>query len=294
MSTPPNPHPYPGFGPPPASYGPPPPPTGGPPLPGQGHPAPPPAIPERRPTSVPDGPACRFCGGRPALAATVRGHRGRGLLARPLRRPGPYCVVCGTATIRDLSQQTLLRGWWGYLSPVLAPAALLRNRAVHRRLRELPPPPAGSHGPQLDPGVPLTRRPAIGMLVVPALPVLALAVLLTVGPGDRPLADRPSEAGVAPSPRAVTASPAGPAADPTGAAVGDCLRDDHPGAGADDPAPVIELLSCTDHRAEYRVVERVPGSSDGPGACRAVPGADSWYSREQGSRRLVLCLTATR
>lgn len=307
---PPAPNPYAGPVPPPA-------PGGYPPAPGYGYPtAPPPGYPQPSPYGhpgtpipggyaygypgvTPGGPACRICGGFPAADVTVHGHRGMILVMRFLRQPGPYCLVCGTATVRDMSQQTLLRGWWGYFSSVFTLVALLRNRAAYARIRRLPPPAPGTHGPQPDPGVPLTRRGAIFMLAVPVLPVLLVLVLLIAQFALRTNTPASSAVPTLTSSQPPVSTPTDPATASTGsggvltAQAGDCLHNEHQSTGTDDPAPVIEVLPCSDPTAEYKVVGKITGTSDGPTACQQqYPAANSWYTRDEGAKSFVLCLTA--
>ncbi|MFE0459914.1 hypothetical protein ACFW1A_11750 [Kitasatospora sp. NPDC058965] len=218
--------------------------------------------------------ACRICGGVPAADVTVRGHRGLIVLMRFLRAPGPYCVVCGTATVRDMSQQTLLRGWWSYLSSLFTLIALLQNRSALQRLRRLPPPQPGSHGPQLDPGRPLTRRGAIWMLLLPvasvAVAITLLVVALTAADPVDTSHDRPV----------------------TTAQAGDCLHDANGKAGADDASASVVVVPCSDKRADYQVVHRVATMDDGSTACAPYSNATKWLSHKDAGYSFVLCLAA--
>lgn len=123
--------------------------------------------------------SCRVCGGVPALAVTARAHRGMVLLMQFRSLPGPFCRTCGVAAVRSMTTATLAQGWWGPLSFVLFnPFALLWNLVQRFRLGALPPPQ--QHGPQLDPGEPVLRRPAAYVALLPlalVLFVLAGAVL---------------------------------------------------------------------------------------------------------------------
>jgi hypothetical protein len=126
-------------------------------------------------------PACRVCGARPAVPATVRGHQGMIVLMRFLRLSGPFCRDCGTATFRDMSAKTLWQGWWGVLSVAITPITLLMNLGPRARFRRLAA-PAGGFRPPLDPGKPLPRRPEALLFLVPmVLFVAAIASLLVIG-----------------------------------------------------------------------------------------------------------------
>lgn len=111
---------------------------------------------------------CRLCGGFPAVEATVRGHQGILIMMRSLSLKGPFCRNCGTAVWRDMTGKTLLQGWWSPLSLVLlTPFTLLWNLFVRAKINKLPPPVPGQPGMQMNPGVPLRKRPAALMLLVP-------------------------------------------------------------------------------------------------------------------------------
>ncbi|SOB82941.1 LppU/SCO3897 family protein [Streptomyces sp. 1331.2] len=318
------------------AYGAPPPPPGqpGPPPPGYGYPSPPPP-PEQAygyqqaapgygygypPPGPTDGVTCRFCGGYPAVQTTVRGHQGLLVAYRMLRMSGPFCRTCGTATVRDMSARTLVQGWWSLVSWLLTPITLLLNLIPHNKFKQLPPPVPGTHGPQLDPGVPLTRRPHIAMLVVPAS--LAVTVVLAatgvLGPTKT---DNPSDPIIAaPSPAASTftftpppafpsptftlpvvpsitlppvTTPSDPADGVDSAKAGDCLRNENGTTGATtDTHPKVSVLACTDPKAQYKVVYKYPATSDEK-VCEQQPKADSWYTRTYTNLpalNYVLCL----
>ncbi|MFF2951105.1 hypothetical protein ACFVVU_07105 [Kitasatospora sp. NPDC057965] len=270
----------------------------------------------------PGGPVCRFCGGFPAVDTTVRGHQGIIIIMRFLKQPGPYCRTCGTAMVRDMSARTLVQGWWGYLSGIFTVVTLLRNLAAHNRIKELPPPAPGTHGPQLDPGVPLTRRPHIFMLLLPVLGIGSTIVLIATGAflGARH-DDDPYRPLVLPTPTTVTVpaptfspthapSPSVPPVPvptitlPTPSAgskvpsdidfakAGDCLRNENGTSATHDANPRITMLPCSDTRAQYKVLKKVYATSDNEKACDDVTGTESTYTRESSTEALsfVLCL----
>ncbi|MGW2542915.1 LppU/SCO3897 family protein [Kitasatospora sp. NPDC001574] len=311
------------------------PPPGTPPPPGYGYPAPPPPAagygypgaqgPQPGPAygyAPQGGPVCRFCGGFPAVDTTVRGHQGIIIVMRFLKQPGPFCRTCGTAVVRDMSARTLVQGWWSYLSGIFTVVTLLRNLAAHNKIKDLPPPVPGTHGPQLDPGVPLTKRPHMLMLLLPVLSIGTLIVLTATGAflGSRHDRDRydyppltlPSPTAVviptptlppsfslppAPAPTVTLPTPTAPAtskvaSDIDYAKAGDCLRNENGTSATHDSNPRITMLPCTDTRAQYKVLKKVYATSDGDKACENVTGSDSTYTRESTSSALsfVLCL----
>ncbi|MGW6917319.1 LppU/SCO3897 family protein [Kitasatospora sp. NPDC054939] len=271
--------------------------------------------------AAPGGPVCRFCGGFPAVDTAVRGHQGLIIIMRFLKQPGPFCRTCGTAMVRDMSASTLVLGWWGYLSALFTPITLLRNLAAHNRIKQLPPPAPGTHGPQLDPGVPLTKRPQIFMLLLPVLSITSMILLLATGAfGGRDRAPAPyayDAPFTMPSPSAMPSfsmpsfsippipefsSPAArPSAPPSRvpsdverAKAGDCLRNENQNgpSATKDPNPRITMLDCSDARAQYKVVAKVLGTTDAESACEKYPTAESWFRRDAGSTgtSFVLCL----
>ncbi|MFD4657969.1 hypothetical protein ACFWP2_20350 [Kitasatospora sp. NPDC058444] len=320
----PPPPPPPGYGhpstPPPPGYGYP----STPPAPGYGYPsAPPPEHPYGAqppaggygygyPPAPTDGTTCRFCGGYPAVDATVRGHQGLIIAYRMLRMTGPFCRTCGTATVRDMSARTLVQGWWSLVSWLLTPITLLLNLGPHNKFKQLPPPVPGSHGPQLNPGVPLTSRPHLAMLLVP----VSLAVTVTLaatgvlGPKkDDPVADptpSPTRYTIAPLPSPTFTLPPytpppvptptftlpsyTPPADPADAAkAGDCLRND-----GSDTDPKMAVVPCTDAKAQYKVIYKYTGTSDKE-SCSKQPKTTSTYWVKHPllpSLDYVLCLRA--
>ncbi|MFD0274956.1 hypothetical protein ACFVHB_13795 [Kitasatospora sp. NPDC127111] len=264
------------------------------------------------------GPVCRFCGGFPAVDTTVRGHQGIIIILRFLKQPGPYCRTCGTAMVRDMSARTLVQGWWSYLGSLFTLITLLRNLAAHNKIKDLPPPAPGTHGPQLDPGAPLLKRPHALMLLLPVLWIVSLIVLITTGAlvnNDHDYNSRPYHPIVVPTPSAVTfppmpsfsmppipeittpaaPKPSSPAAnvpnDIDVAKAGDCLRNENGTSATHDPNPRITMLSCSDPRAQYKVLKKLLATSDDKG-CDNVPDSDSSYTRTSSSAALsyVLCL----
>ena len=84
---------------------------------------------------------CRFCGRAPAVAATVRAHRGMIFVMQWRSLRGPFCRSCGMQALGKLTKDTLWPGWWGPISLVLGtPFALLSNLFAWMRIRGLAEP----------------------------------------------------------------------------------------------------------------------------------------------------------
>jgi hypothetical protein len=140
-----------------------------------GYPTPPPPPPQTQ---------CRFCGNVPAAKATFRAHRGMIIIMQFRHLEGPYCRDCGLATFRKMTADTLIQGWYGYLSFVITPITVLINLARRGTVAKLPPPQPPAQGPSrrpMDPGQPLLTRPAaiIG-LAIPVVLLMAFVFLLAV------------------------------------------------------------------------------------------------------------------
>jgi hypothetical protein len=132
-----------------------------------GRPAPPPEI------------QCRLCGNVPAAKATFRAHRGMVVIMQFRHLQGPFCRDCGLATFRKMTADTLIQGWYGYLSFVITPITVLINLARRGTVANLPAPRPPAYGPSrrpLDPGDPLLARPAA--LIGLAIPVVLLMALV--------------------------------------------------------------------------------------------------------------------
>jgi hypothetical protein len=233
-------------------------------------------VPYGAPVQAPDGgPVCRFCGGFPAAQVTVRGHRGMIVIMQFLRQPGPFCRTCGTATVRDMSARTLYQGWWGYLSSVFTPITLLRNLFAYNKIKALPPATA-PRGPQLDPGKPLTRRPAMLMLLLPvAAWTLVIGVFIAAA-----LSDGGSDDAYTPPYRVPTSLTV---------STGDCVH--NTGTSA---APALKVLPCSDPTADYKVLARVPDTTDDTTACEPYPTTESSLTHEETGNNFVLCLAKNR
>ncbi|WP_371480394.1 hypothetical protein [Kitasatospora sp. NBC_00315] len=119
--------------------------------------------------------------------------------------------------------------------------------------------------------------------------VLCLGPLLGATPGATSSASPGSSA----KPSAKTSTPAQKVpTDVDRAKAGDCLRNDHETStnATNDTAPDITMLPCSDPRATYKVVAKVPGTTDGDTACASYPDANSSYYQDNGVSSFVLCL----
>ncbi|TMC38827.1 MAG: hypothetical protein E6J28_05120 [Chloroflexi bacterium] len=105
---------------------------------------------------------CRFCGSTPAVAMTVFEHNGYIVVFRTKTLKGPFCRSCGLYAWRKMTDTTLLRGWLGVISFVVAPLTALVNLVNRRKLAALPDPQAGTglRSPS-DPGPNLFKRPGV-------------------------------------------------------------------------------------------------------------------------------------
>ena len=143
-----------------------------------GSPPPPPPGAWGSPTPGPaaDPNVCRMCGSAPAADVTIRQETGKIVFRTRRRVEGPLCRSCGLAIFREMTNKTLMTGWWGVVSFFTNIYSIFKNIGARNRLAALPPPtvPAAADGAPaavpLDPNPPLTRRPglwvAVGLFVV--------------------------------------------------------------------------------------------------------------------------------
>ncbi|WP_370067807.1 hypothetical protein [Streptacidiphilus sp. MAP5-3] len=244
---------------------------------------------------APNGLTCRFCGGYPAIDATVRGHRGMFFVMSFRRLPGPFCKTCGTAAIRDMSAQTLVQGWWGYGSWIFAQVALVRNFLIHNKIKALPEPAPNPPGPPMYPGKPLMNRPqALGFLM-PVFVVLIFLIAVIVGlssgssdptyvpPVTTPTAtatDNPTDAPTdSPTDNPTDSPSTGVGTDPAQSAqVGDCLKNN-----GTNSSPDMQIVTCAS--GLYQVEQRLNNTTD----TTACP-ADSTENYTSYGDNFVLCL----
>ncbi|TQJ06505.1 LppU/SCO3897 family protein [Kribbella jejuensis] len=169
--------------------------------------------------------SCRFCGGYPAVDATVRGHQGMIILMRFLKLRGPFCRTCGIASVRDMTSKSLWQGWWGIGSSIINPITMLMNIGPMQKFKRLPEPTPGP-GQPMNPGKPLFQRPAILMLL---LPVVVIALLIV---GNLNSTESKAE-------------------------VGSCVVNK-----GTSSSPDVKVVKCSSSDAEYRVIDRIDSTDE--------------------------------
>ncbi|MGV9677594.1 LppU/SCO3897 family protein [Nocardia sp. NPDC003482] len=239
-----------------------------------------------QPPSTANGIYCAHCGATPAVPVNFRAHRGLIFLMQFRTARGPFCRDCGLATFRRMTGDSLWQGWWGLLSFVINPITMLSNLPARSKVAALPPPIPGSPYQPMNPGAPLTRRPQmIGLLVPLALVGVIVAAAVTGGSssgtnhtataftaGTTSTRHAPTTA-----PATRSSAPAPKSSGPSTAKAGDCVYNKHPHTGTDDDNPDVEVVACTDPRAEAEVLGRVPFAS-GQSMCEtSYPDTDAYY-----------------
>ena len=131
---------------------------------------------------------CRFCGSAPAARGRFRAHQGMIVLMRFRHLDGPFCRDCGIAVFREMTEKTLLQGWWGFASFFITIGIVAKNAFLRSRFASLGGPrrdPAvqAPNARPFDPGKPLLRRAAaLGLLV----PLVVIGVAIAGVQGDQP------------------------------------------------------------------------------------------------------------
>jgi hypothetical protein len=197
------------------------------------------------------GGTCTFCGGYPAVRATVRGHQGFLVMMRFLKLPGNYCRTCGIATHREMTTKTLYQGWWGIASFIVTPITVLMNLATRGKFTKLPA-PTGSVRPPRDPGKPIFQRAGALGVLVPLGVIVAIIVAASM-----------------PNHGASAASP------------GDCVS-----VTGGEFDPNVKVVDCTSSEANYTVVQKVSGEHSGD----ACADTYSEYDRSGAGDAFALCL----
>jgi hypothetical protein len=197
---------------------------------------------------------CRFCGGFPAVDATVRGHQGMIVLMRFLKLQGPFCRTCGIASVRDMTAKSLWQGWWGLGSSIVNPIIMLTNIGPMQKFKSLPEPAPGAPGRPMDPGKPLFKRPAIlGLL----LPVALIALIVIVNLNTTTTSE---------------------------AKVGECVVNNGTSSN-----PNVEVVDCSSSDAEYRIVGKLDDTTD-DSQCEQFAEAETSYTYQRSSTKYTLCL----
>ncbi|QNE17285.1 toxin-antitoxin system, toxin component [Kribbella qitaiheensis] len=195
---------------------------------------------------------CRFCGGMPAVQATVRGHQGFLIMMRFLKLEGPFCRTCGIATVRNMTAKSLWQGWWGIGSSIINPITMLINIPTRLKFKQLPEPMPGAPGQPMDMGKPLFLRPAIlGFL----LPIAVIALLIWSSQSS-----------------------------PSSAGVGDCIQNK-----GTISSPNVKVVDCGSGDAEYKVVGKLSDSTNSD-QCEQFEGYTVAYTEEGRSSGYTLCL----
>ena len=198
---------------------------------------------------------CRFCGGMPAVQATVRGHQGLLIVMRFLKLEGPFCKTCGIATVRNMTAKSLWQGWWGIGSSIINPITMLINIPTRLKFKNLPEPMPGAPGQPMDMGKPVYQRAAaigfLGFLV----PILFIVLIIV-----------------------------GNMSSPSSAGLGDCVHN----AGTVS-SPNVKVVSCTSSDADYKVVGKLSNSTN-TDQCEQFEGYTVAYTEEGRSSEYTLCL----
>jgi hypothetical protein len=89
--------------------------------------------------------ACESCGRGPARRLVIRRHVGMLYLQKFVKIEPTLCRECGTRTIMRYTGRTLVQGWWGLISLVIAnPFTIVMNLVALVQARRLPPPQLSS------------------------------------------------------------------------------------------------------------------------------------------------------
>ena len=104
------------------------------------------ALTESQTVSSHDDPhACESCGRGPARRFVIRRHVGMLYLQKFVKIEPTLCRECGTRTIMRYTGRTLVQGWWGLISLVIAnPFTIVMNLVALVQARRLPPPQLSS------------------------------------------------------------------------------------------------------------------------------------------------------
>ncbi|WP_067496339.1 hypothetical protein [Nocardia ignorata] len=155
------------------------------------------------------------------------------------------------STYRDLTADSLWRGWWGKYSLVINPVMMLANLYHRIRIGALDA-PRDHPWPPMPPGKPLYRRWQIVGFAVPAAVTAFVISAITIGI-DPQLPAPPKE----PIP-AWALGPTTTSAPPTwwvgSAKTGECVYNTKSETWGDDPNPDLQPAACTDPRAQVEVL----------------------------------------
>jgi len=89
--------------------------------------------------------SCESCGRAPARRLVIRRHVGMIYLQKFVRIEPILCRECGTRTVLRYTARTLVQGWWGLVSLLVAnPFTIVRNVVALVKARRLPRPQLSS------------------------------------------------------------------------------------------------------------------------------------------------------
>lgn len=231
-----------------------------------------------------NGVYCRYCGATPAIDLDFRAHRGMIVVMQFRKLSGPFCRECGLASFRQMTGDSLVQGWWGPISAIIAnPFTLLSNLINRARLAQLPPPIPGAPSLPMDPGRPLWQRPVI---IGAFIPILVIA-FIAFGSGNSSSSanrnnyhylDAPTSTyNVAPNVPVIPSIPALPTTpatrDAKAAKVGDCVWDKNGDISKDDH-PKLEVVPCGDSRAQATVLGKPTGPTADTQCDSQFPASD--------------------
>jgi hypothetical protein len=96
-------------------------------------------------SSLDDPHVCELCGRAPARHLVIRRHVGMLYLQKFVRIKPTLCRECGTRTIMRYTGRTLVQGWWGFISLLIAnPFTIIMNLVALVHARRLPRPQLSS------------------------------------------------------------------------------------------------------------------------------------------------------
>ncbi|GAA0586848.1 hypothetical protein GCM10009534_21350 [Kribbella sandramycini] len=175
------------------------------------------------------------------------------IVMRFLKLQGPFCKTCGTASVRNMTANSLVQGWWGFASMIINPVTMIANLITFQKFKRLPDPQPGPGRP-MELGKPLIQRPQIFMALIPIAIIAAIVIgnLTTTSTSE--------------------------------AVVGQCVQ--NKGTDAD---PEVKVLDCSKSDAEFRIIGKIPGTTDGS-RCDQFPGYEASYTVQERYTRYTLCL----
>jgi hypothetical protein len=127
---------------------------------------------------------CDACGGLPAAPTVFRSVQGYVVFYRADSESRTLCGECAKSRFRDITDRTLIEGWWGIVPFIRNLEAIRNNHRVWRAVRELAVPTRPDGATSLPAGRPLYARlgvfvSAMAMTVVATL-LVALIMLVLV------------------------------------------------------------------------------------------------------------------